>query len=1052
MVDNPFNSLPRDPNTGVPIISIGSNPMSNVSSQGQDQNVQAPISNTPQGQDQGAPPTSTPQDQSQAPVQVAQGPAPETFTDDELKELGNNVKASQSSASVQNQPSNEPSAQPQQQSSATGDDVDPDDIQKAAVRSSMVNNKTMGSVMDIARSFNEDTLRLMQPIVSGAMAGGAQEGASMMAQGGRPDLAKSLEELGEQYINDPNKAIVPMGELFDKLGIEHGYADTYMSDAGKQVWNTIATSLALSYGAASMATKMTANGVGKYGAATASVANRAISLAVRKYSQGVAQSPEMYLAGELLGGLGATVGGEKMQDYASSSGRGNLGMANLLGSLAGGSIGGGSAWLTMKAADTTMRISKLAARGIAEAVSEVSHMFGGPEIGAIKSIGRPGAPIHVNQEHLDAARSAESQARDAGDAVIQARQQYDKTNPWTAQQIEARLALTQALSNEKDATKLADAAWDKIPDAVRGKYSRQQQAIRSKFADTEYPKQFAAQQVEGEKASIQHQVTDVFKEIAPEGKGLTSADASAKLSDTLWKVRRYAKGMLNKYWNRSPLNKKMPDRSVLKSLDGFTDSLTKKGFNEKQVPGDEFDRLRNAFGDIQKPAPTLGWMKNFMTGLHEEANKAYLRGDNILGSNYDRFHSMLYGVVSKAFPDNVPLQQARDASSTYFDIFTRSELGPMFKGTRAGGDAVHPEDVMTKLLNRARGFRDLRTAVSWLDKQGITNIKDPAFVSKAEKETLDSAISDAQEGVKAHVQDYIQQNEGDPAKVAKLLGDPSFQKRIQVLGKVAGEFADASDQLKDLVDRKLAVEKSALAKYAERDSDKALDMVWSSPNPSKMANSLMDGTAGVGGFKDDPIAMQGFKAGLLDRFYSLSRGDPARMRDILKEERGRLLKTVLSSNEYNRLDDLITRIETYQAEYTKKEEGNKVKTFFAQYLALKFAHYLPHVGEGGELKKASLISGLAKDTVESMMHAVPPEKMFHEAIENPAFEAALYSATPTNRAETKELTKTMRRAIVGERSILGYFNNWTSYGDGPQANPDADTSSIPLPNAQGITP
>lgn len=925
-----------------------------------------------------------------------------------------------------------------------------DQLQQQIVQSRLRADRVFGGVTDFLRPLNESFYEVAKPWY--AMKG-LEENA----------INEALGHYGLDFMNDKAAISADPEQLFKLLGLDKNPPNSYSYEAGKMVWSTLATSMALYWGASYAAARAAAppilNAAPSIGTGIGDLGNLAVSgygnyakLAAEQYSKAILANPAMHFVADQFASLGATMGGLKAGDYAKSQGLGPWGQlgANTLGSIVGG-VGGVGAMMGAKAvAKPLYGLSKFAAKRLTDAVDAVAQEFGLYRRMTNFEARKPG-PVMVNDQDLDNARKAETLARNASDAVVAARLYRDQQTPGTEPWEEANLHLQDRLADERSLHTDADKFWDKIPAAVRGKYSRQQSAIRAEFADTVYPKQFAQDQVQGELQVINDAVQQAYERMEPSST-LSMAEQSAKLSDGIWQARRLGKAILDKFWARTPINQPLPNRSILKALNGFAKSLEGK-FTEAQIPTDKFQELREAMGDIRKPLPTLNWLKNFMTEVHESADKAYAAGDARLGANLDRFHSMLFNEVARMYPNDVTLQQARAVSKQYFDLFTRGELGDILTKDRQGVPAVHPEDVLGQLMSRARGLRDLSTAVKWLGKARMastTGKSTSTVLGPGEQAQLKQLQEQAVQSIKSYIQDYIKRYEGDPAKVNRLLGDPAFQQRIKPYANIAGQVRLYAGKLADLMDRRFALEKSALAKYAEADPDKALDMVWSAKDPAAMAKALMNGTAGVGGFASDPIALDGFKGGLIDRFVAKTNADPTKMVRMLTGPQGRLLKTVLSPGEYTRLENLVTRFKQISDVYVKESKLRNAKILLIQMLSLKLLAKAPEwmkAGEGGQLKQASLVAGFAKETAEKSLEKIDPKEMFRLAISNPEFEQMLFRSIPTDVKDGKEFVSAIERTSAFEWSAMSVFRNWLMSGQGPGPHDVAEATDQIFANA-----
>jgi len=941
-------------------------------------------------------------------------------------------------------------------------DKDLQDAQDAIARSKLIDDKTIGPLLSATNSINENILKnVVAPLISAGGSMGLGEASQDAATVGQMELSDKLATMGRDFMYDPSKSYQAGSELFQALGLTHGHDNTYMNDAGNAVLDTLATSMLIHYGTARIATEIAQAG----GTTIGNAVTKAARMAAAKYDEAVKANPGMWIASELMSGAGATIGSEKGEDYGTTQGQSGARRAlnGLIGGLSGGLVGGGVGFITIKSAQGVMKVSRYFAAKVADMVDDIVSHNGMPDRflnrnqpEVASALGMRTTPPKIDPDVLAQARADETAARDASQKVVDARVYRDQQVRGTSDHNLASMQLAAALEHEREMTGIADKTWDLIPAEVRGHASRQQLAIRSQFADTAYPQQFAETQVEGEKRVIQAEIDQVRQDLAPDHNDGTP-DASRRISDGLWKMRAMAKGRLDKYWNRAPLKKQMPNRSILKALDGLTTSLTKE-FQSDKIPNDKMDELREAFGNIKVKPPTLGWMKNFITGLEEKSNRLFARGKNILASNYVKLQSVLMQQIAEAFPDNIPLQQARQASRQYFDLFSRSEIGQYLTMGSNRGPRIHPEDTLSKMLsgNRIRSFSDIQKAVQWLQSKNAfaKGIKDPDKLTTTQKADLEKLQSDAEQGIRSYIEQQWRASNGDPEELRKFLSDPNFQRQIAPLGKVAGEVKQASQELASLVDRREAIEKSAFAKYVQGDPDVALDKVWKSNDPA-MARALMDGSAGVGGFKQDPIAMQGFKAGLIDRFVASSGMDPNEMQsalaqintstrkvnklfNMLDSPKGRLLKSVLSSTEWDRFTSLVNRAVEMSNENRTKNAGNKFKTVLAEMVSLKLLAKMPEflkAGEGGSLKQASLVSGLAHDVAETMLHNMPASEAFKRALVNPEYEASIYQRIPASTQEAKDTANQLKKSVLFERMLYSTMTTWMGYGDGPKGNP-----------------
>lgn len=1037
--DTPFPAnLPIDPNTGVPVVTIGRGTSQQPTGGG------GTVSLPPGGlqtaiDNQGATTPQATQDNAQSPP-PSPGATPSSDDDDAAMRAWATAKAQ---AKTPKAPA--PGEQPY-----TSDDVDK--VERQATASAIAQKTGFGSPLDVGRAINYDALnKAIIPLYRGSMVLSASEAANSAQQQGMPDVQDAMEKLGADYLRDPNKAYVDAGEMFKALGVQAPIdPQTYFGDAGHAVWSTIATAMAMYYGAAKIASDLGIRGVDALGARGAPMIARLGQIMTQKYAQAVQENPGLWIAGEGLGGIGATIGGEYSQNRAVEAGQGRLGsaIAGLSGSIYGGIAGGvAGAWVTGKVGNAVVRISKVAARQILNLVDRIggTGMFGRVDYSPNPNI--------VDPDILNNARATEQAARSAGDDVVMARKFLDQ-NPTGEKNAQGRLMLKAAQDVEAQRVSEAEKAWNMIPLEARQGKTRSGMALRSLYADTSYPRQFAEDQIQGATRSFDQQTAEAFASVTPADRRQGMAVVGAKLYRAMQSLNAQAKGRLAKYWKRADLSRPMPNRSnMLKAMDGIEADFH-TNYDPSQYPKGEIDEIRERFAPFSAK-PTLEYVRNKANALFELRNRALSEGKGQLARNCLRLYSALMGEVARAFPDDVNLQQARAESEHYFELFKRTDISPFFQINRRGNPVLRPEASFTAMLKKASGLADISKAVQMLVKQGVVSIRDPDFMTKATKEAIASVQDSVEQGIKQSAADYINKVEGDPAKVAKYLGSPEFQEKIKTSARAAADARAASQQLKSISDARTAMEKSALAKYMQADPDQALDNIWNGSNPAAQVKALLDGTPGVGGFRGDPQAEEGLAAGLLDRFAKTAGGKPEAMVQLLKTARGRALEAALGPGEYSRLENIVNRINSLSIKAASNEGKREWKTVVVQMMALKVLHHLSEVpgfdiflevGGGGSLQRASLVSGLAKDWMEHSYAATDDwGEMLHKAITNPEYESEMFKEMPITPADMKARAQGLRRMMAFERGIWNYYNQWNAYGEGPAApgvKPDPDDSPL----------
>ena len=1012
-------------------------------------------------------------------VPGASDPGDAAPTNDDLDAiLGSGaVTNAQGASAGTDQNASQPSQTPGQEAPSpapTNDDLD--HILAQGVHGNMaVEDPGMGPVIGIAAGINHTLENIVMPFLKGGAEEGMQQVTNAAYREGMPDVGKAMQTAGEAMIKDPSGVQREVDSLLKGLGAANYYDNSYLNAAGRDALPMLIGIGAMVRGSAYMAQKA----VDVSGPIVQSLPQQAIKI----YGQAIQSNPMLWLTHEIASAMGSDVLERKATNYAQRNNLGVLGQvgASMLGALSGGLAGTGGVSMTTKLLGS--RVAKVAAsvplatmRWLAQGIDNAMDFIGaqkwsGMVRGADGTLSTPSGtklyeplaptvnaatgkrappPPFVHPIDLEDAREKETLARDASDKVTETRVYRDQQAPSSVERANGEAAMRTAIANEKLAHDAADRAWNKLPKAVRGNYSRDQQALRAQWAQTEFPQKFAQDQVSGALAMVDAQVDHAIASVEPSdvfGVGPTSK----AVRDAIWKARDIAKGQMEKFWNRVRTDRPMPNKAIVTDVNNFAKNEAVRGPEEKIV-SQHIQTILDAFGDIKEPPKSLEWVKTEISRIHRDASAAYRARDAQTGAALSRLEKTLYGTVSTAFPENEALKQARAASVHYYDLFNRSDVGPLLRENADYGDVIRVERTMKYLMKSVEGLPDVAAIVGHLKGKGVTNVSAPDYTTKAAKAAAASLEQATENGIKAELQKNIAKVERDPIKVTRILGDPNFQAKIKSFSKVSAQVQAAFQQMSSLVTARRGIEDSALAKYIGGDVDKAFDKVWKSNNPAAMAKALIKGTVGVGGFEQDPMALQGWRAKVLDKFEETTKGDPIAMRRALAGPSGRLLKASLSSNGWERLNSIVDRITNEMQNRAAGAKARGFKTMVAQLMALKAWHFLPeflHAGEGGSLKEASLVAGFAKETVEGLTHNIPPNEMLSRMISDPAYERTFLMKPPGNLVEANELKQSMTSIIAFERAAYSFYQNWTAYGIGPGPTDEKAQDSSPL---SGIEP
>lgn len=753
----------------------------------------------------------------------------------------------------------------------------------------------------------------------------------------------------------------------------------------------------------------------------------------RSFGKTLLDHPWLAMTSDIVGGVpGSTVGEEKFGSAGSIAGGvvGNIATAPIQIGLRGGVAGARRMGLmAKKAADT------------------IVEAFGG-KLPNADMLGQKAAEPHVSEDMVQAYRTAESQARAAGEGVVQA--QSDMREAKRGGNFDEIYRTTKTVwALKKDETQLgkaAEQAYQALPKEVRGKYSRDAMAIRDEFSDTVYPKEFAEEQINGEKKIIDDSINKALDAIRPNNaKDLNSQDYSKLVSKGIHDAYDTANSMERRMWKRVDiLDQRMPEKAGPQSdIDTLLNDMRSRT-PDIEIPMDQIKGFRKLFASqsspgVFQPLPTVRRLRGEISAL-DQARRQNLAGDAPnprLDANYTRLEAMANKWIDDAFPNSVPLKQARAFSSYKHELFTKSELFPFLAQGARGQERIKPRNTIEKLLSRSGALDDMYKAINGLaeykrmpDQAGV-DAYPTALRGWKEKQPLLDLQSNIENGIK---QSFREEIEASRAAIAQRIGeDPSktalvvektmnrWQPRIQAFSKAASEMQLDMTKAMDGVKARMDIERSSMVKYFEsNDPEKAIEKIWSSPNSAKVAKALISGEAGIGGFSKDPIAMEGFRSANVDRLMQRAANDPKRVQVLLRDPRvSRLMETVLGGDRYSRLERIVDLSVKQQIE---GETGTRLQSmvWLARLAAVKVSALLPRLGAGGQLQQAAMFSELAKQKVMRMMTGDPSNTLI-EALRNPHMERMLYSTPSADAKAMKQdmlLTRRMLRFDVGIRGAM----------------------------------
>jgi hypothetical protein len=451
----------------------------------------------------------------------------------------------------------------------------------------------------------------------------------------------------------------------------------------------------------------------------------------RSLGHAMVANPYIGLVADQVGSVGTTLGEEK---------------GGPMGGFVGGMVGSLGAALPLFAAKAGFKLTANIAQRVAGVVDNMMGNLGSKVYAKLAD--KPyGMPV-VSDDILDAYRSTESAAREAGDAVVQHRNTYIKAPEGSPARFQAYNDWQAAHHTETVAAKAADEAFYAIPEQVRGRYSQQAEAIRSATAEIVQPGVFAQNQLKGDRQAVTDRINGVFASIKSEDPSLTSQDYSARISQGLVDAKAAADGIEQKMWARAPLGEKMSERATpLNDLNSYAAEM-KANFSPSQVPNDAVTRLFRLFAPMSapgvfQPLPTLQRVKAEATALWKDINAAAAAGvpDQQLVRNGTKLEGLMNNWMADSFPENVPLQQAREFSRFKHELFGQdTTLFTYLQPGRGGTDRVRPEDVLDHLMKSKHGLQDVYAMTDRLMSTGQWGPPDMSMAETAVNPILTARV------------------------------------------------------------------------------------------------------------------------------------------------------------------------------------------------------------------------------------------------------------------------------------------------------------------------
>lgn len=546
------------------------------------------------------------------------------------------------------------------------------------------------------------------------------------------------------------------------------------------------------------------------------------------------------------------------------------------------------------------------------------------------------------------------------------------------------------------------------------------QAVEYFFPKTEHPKApiypgldpsvsqgFAQQAIDAADLRMQNVVEHALERIKS---AQTPAEAQARFRVLIDRAERIGNRIVSQFWKRTPMNQRVPMTQIRGEVTAMeaeladepykTPTALMKGLKELSMPYRNPDT-----GKMTASLPTVRRLRDYRghIRLARKAEEASDAPNDALIRNMVRLEQIIDDGIQAAFPNDTTIAQARAVSIKYHDIFSRSSLGQMFAQRQTGAARVHPEQTAERLLKTYGGMRDLVAGRNRLLYQRAPGGKSFA-VTRAERQELQALTGEAENSIRAMFQDIAR----DGAPVAVRWIDKNLPL-VKPLGRVFGELYWVHDHLANVIAERKTIMNGALAKYAASDPRASVSKLWSNPHGLSDLHEVMLT------MRNDEDALDGLRTQFINEFFTRSKLDPIRMKQILDDPKlSKMFQLVLGDERYARFAKL-TRVAREVAlghEGVVKRHAIRRLTFAGRLIGAMIGRHVARWTGGGSVQIPALFSGAMGRSAERMFRLTKPGDLFVMGVIHPKWEQILLMRDPSNFAQARNYIKLMRRSLT----------------------------------------
>lgn len=595
-----------------------------------------------------------------------------------------------------------------------------------------------------------------------------------------------------------------------------------------------------------------------------------------------------------------------------------------------------------------------------------------------------------------------------------------------------------------------------IPDAEKGGFKPYQRPLMDPDATPSDAVASAQRSVERSLAAVDRRIVQTIERV--NARRLSPAQASTWLRDSLENTYTAARQVEEAAWNEVPRNHPIDMAPVWQVMQ---DQLGRNW--EGAIPREIIQRVQQRAVQLADDGTVTGvvaqpfhWVRQLRSDILRQrweaggsvpANKAPNR--DLQGALAD-IEDAIMASISRSLPDSAPWERARVVSQAVNDRFTRGPIGRLLSLDKQAQDRIPAELTAKEILDNPGGVAGLRAATQQPLTQDIGRVPPGTPMREAHDEFVEfsrqtrgtNALGslDAQGrarnagGIEAAIRAEFEARAREvadaqaalhPEKRSALLaqGGADFARAIRAdienLTGVAHDVRQAGERLGQLSRARRDFEKSAIARFAERDPDKAIAGIFNAPDPAAAARELNRKLA------RDPDAVRGLKAGVIEYFLGMG-GNRSLMtanRRLAEDTRwGRVFNEVLGPADAERFRTIIN-------DGANLEGGNVNNvtraaaagtSMLAGWVGLTVGHLASKLNpsQAGALSYPQQMKRTFQGMAAKAFDSDNPWEMVSRAVLDPKQEALLRSKLPDGVTSGREAARMLRRLFSLERAAF----------------------------------